>query len=101
LAEVGQAVVGVRRFTHLGHWQLAGSKESRPMELDTLQFVVRADGRPTAVQIDIESWRKIVETLENAEDVSLARKALAELEAAGGDPDKAGWLRLEDSVGWD
>jgi hypothetical protein len=78
-----------------------GSKESKPMELDTFQLVIGADGRPTAVQIDIETWRKIVETLEDAEDVSLAREALAELEAAGGDPDKAGWLRLEDSVGWD
>jgi hypothetical protein len=66
------------------------------MELDTLQFVVRADGRSTAVQIDIKMWYKIVEALEDAEDVSLAREALAELEAAGGDPDKAGWLRLED-----
>jgi predicted DNA-binding protein len=71
------------------------------MELDALQFVVRADGRPTAVQIDIETWHKIVETLEDAEDVSLAREALAELEAAGGDPYKAGWLRLEDSIGRD
>jgi hypothetical protein len=71
------------------------------MELDTFQLVIGADGRPTAVQIDIETWRKIVETLEDAEDVSLAREALAELEAAGGDPDKAGWLRLEDSVGRD
>jgi hypothetical protein len=71
------------------------------MVLETLHFVVGADGRPTAVQMDIETWRKIVEALEDAEDVSLAREALAELEAAGGDPDKAGWLRLEDVVrGW-
>ena len=69
------------------------------MELDALQFVVRADGRPTAVQVDIGTWRKIVETLEGAEDVNLAKEALAELEAAGGDPDKASWLRLEDVVG--
>jgi len=66
------------------------------MVLDTLLFVVGTDGRPTAVQMDIETWRKIVEALEDAEDVSLAREALAELEAAGGDPDEAGWLRLED-----
>jgi hypothetical protein len=66
------------------------------MVLDTLHFVVGTDGRPTAVQMDIETWRKVIEALEDAEDVSLAREALAELEAAGGDPDKAGWLRLED-----
>jgi hypothetical protein len=71
------------------------------MELDALPFVVRADGRPTAIQIDIETWRKIIKTLEDAEDVSLVRKALAKLGAASGHPDKAGWLRLEDSVGWD
>lgn len=51
------------------------------MVLETLHFVVGADGRPTAVQMDIETWRKIVEALEDAEDVSLAREALAELQA--------------------
>jgi len=34
--------------------------------------------------------------LEDAEDVALAEAALAELNAAGGNPEKAGWLRLED-----
>jgi hypothetical protein len=66
------------------------------MVVDTLQFVVGKDGKPTAIQMDIETWRKIVAALEDAEDVSLAREALAELEAAGGDPDKADWLQLED-----
>ena len=66
------------------------------MVVDTLRFVVGGDGKPTAIQMDIETWRKIVEALEDAEDVNLAREALAELKAAGGDPDKAGWLRLED-----
>jgi predicted DNA-binding protein len=66
------------------------------MVLDTLRFVVGTDGRPTAIQMDIETWRKIVEALEDAEDVNLAREALAELKAAGGDPDKAGWLRLSE-----
>jgi hypothetical protein len=66
------------------------------MVVNTLRFVVGTDGKPMAIQMDIETWRKIVEALEDAEDVSLAREALAELEAAGGDPDKAGWLRLED-----
>ena len=64
------------------------------MKLDTLQFVLRTD-KPTAVQIDIETWYKIVEVLEDAEDVSLARKALAKLETAGRNPDEAGRLRLE------
>ena len=66
------------------------------MVLDTLRFVVGTDGRPTAIQMDIETWRKIVEALEDAEDVNLAREALAELKAAGGDPGNAGWLRLSE-----
>ena len=71
------------------------------MVLDTLRFVVGTDGRPTAIQMDIETWRKgvlthIVKALEDAEDLNLAREALAELKAAGGDPDKAGWLRLSE-----
>jgi hypothetical protein len=64
--------------------------------LDTIHFVVGADGKPDAVQVNIETWRRIVDALEDAEDVALAREALAELDAAGGDPDKAGWLRSED-----
>jgi len=66
------------------------------MVVNTLRFVVGTDGKPTAIQMDIDMWHKIVEALEDAEDVALAREALAELEAAGGDPDKAGWLRLEE-----
>jgi hypothetical protein len=64
--------------------------------LDTIRFLVGADGKPDAVQVDIGTWRRIVDALEDAEDVALARDALAELGAAGGDPAKAGWLRLED-----
>jgi hypothetical protein len=66
------------------------------MVVDTLRFVVGTDGKPTAIQMDIETWRKIVGALEEAEDIAVAREALAELEAAGGNPDRAGWLRLED-----
>lgn len=66
------------------------------MVVETLQFIVDSDGKPTAIQMGLEMWRKIVAALENAEDVTLAREALNELAAAGGDPQKAGWLRLED-----
>ncbi len=64
------------------------------MALDTVQFVIGQDGQPVAVQVDMELWRQIVAALENAEDVTLAREALAELNAAGGDPEKAGWVSL-------
>ena len=66
------------------------------MVVDTLRFVVGTDGKPTAIQMDIQTWRKIVDALEDAEDIGVAREALAELEAARGHPKKAGWLRLED-----
>ena len=74
------------------------------MELaqETIHVLVDVQGRPTAVQIDWETWQRIVDALEDAEDIGLARAALAELEAAGGNPEKAGWLRLEDlEEAWD
>ena len=61
-----------------------------------VRFVVGADGQPSAVQVDIDVWQQIVAALEDAEDVALARAAIAELEAAGGDPERAGWLPLEE-----
>jgi len=66
------------------------------MDTDVIRFLVGTDGKATAVQVDLEVWRQIVAALEDAEDVAVARAALAELTAAGGDPDKAGWLRLDD-----
>jgi hypothetical protein len=60
-----------------------------------LYYLVDPDGNPTAVQVNWETWQRIVSALEDAEDVALARAALAELDAAGGDPVKAGWLPLE------
>ncbi len=68
------------------------------LDLDTVRFVVGADGQPSAVQVDVGLWQKIVEALEDAEDVEIVRAALAELAAAGGDPGKAGWVRLEDVI---
>jgi hypothetical protein len=66
--------------------------------LDTVRFLVGSDGRPTAVQVDMGLWQQIVDALEDAEDVALARAALDELAAAGGDPEKAGWVDLEDVI---
>jgi hypothetical protein len=66
------------------------------MALDQVRFVIGSDGRPMAVQIDMQVWQHMIDALEDAEDVALARAALAELNAAGGDPEKAGWLRLEE-----
>lgn len=63
---------------------------------ESVRFVVGADGQPAAVQVNMNIWKQIVAALEDAEDVALAQAALAELKAAGGDPEQAGWLRLED-----
>jgi hypothetical protein len=43
-------------------------------------------------------WQQILDALEDAEDVALARQALADLAAAGGDPERAGWLNVDDLV---
>lgn len=66
------------------------------METERIRFLVGTDGKATAVQVDLEVWRQIVAALEDAEDVALAQAALVELAAAGGYPEAAGWLRLED-----
>ena len=69
--------------------------------LDTVRFLVGSDGRPTAVQVDMDLWQQIVDALEDAEDIGLAQAALDELTAAGGDPKKAGWVDLEDVINLD
>jgi predicted DNA-binding protein len=49
----------------------------------------------------MDLWQQIVDALEDAEDIGLARAALDELTAAGGDPKKAGWVDLEDVINLD
>ncbi len=65
------------------------------IDLESVQFVIGKDGHPVAVQVEVDLWRRILEALEDAEDVDLARQAVAELDAAGGDPEKAGWKSLD------
>ena len=57
-----------------------------------IQFVIGAEGKPTAVLVDIATWERIIETLEDIEDLTLAKETLAVLDAAGGDLEKAGFL---------
>jgi len=65
--------------------------------LDVLQSVqyVTVKGKRLAV-IDAEDWEAVVEWLETLEDIEAARHALAELKAAGGSRERAGWLRWDD-----
>lgn len=68
---------------------------AHPVSVDKVQFVVGSEGKPTAVLLDIATWERIIEALEDAEDLAIARQALAELSAAGGDLAKAGFRPWE------
>ena len=65
--------------------------------LEALQSVqyVEAKGRRFAV-VPSEEWETLVEWLETLEDLQAARTAFAELKKAGGDRERAGWLRWDD-----
>ena len=65
------------------------------MPAQGIQFVIGLEGKPTAVLVNISTWERILEALEDAEDVALAKDALVALDAAGGDPEKAGFISWE------
>ena len=67
--------------------------------LDALHSVqyVTVKGQRLAV-VSANDWEALIDWLETLEDVQVARQAFAELEAAGGDRQRAGWLRWEDFV---
>ena len=58
--------------------------------LQTVQFVT-AKGKRFAI-LSVDDWEALIEWLETVEDVQIAREAFAELKAAGGDRQGAGWL---------
>ncbi len=57
--------------------------------LQAVQFVT-VKGRRFVV-LSIEDWETLVEWMEDLEDTQIARTAFAELSAAGGDRQRAGW----------
>ena len=61
--------------------------------LDALQSVqfVTANGKRFAV-LSADDWEYLVEWLETLDDIQVARHAMNELNAAGGDRKRAGWL---------
>jgi hypothetical protein len=61
--------------------------------LQSVQFAT-VKGKRLAV-LGADEWEALVEWLEDIEDVQVARKSFAALDAAGGDRQKAGW------VAWD
>lgn len=48
------------------------------------------------VVLDADDWEALLEWIETIEDIKAFQESQAQLEAAGGDPEKAGWLRWED-----
>ncbi len=62
--------------------------------LQAVQFV-EAKGKRFAI-LTIEDWEALIEWLETIEDYEIVRTATAELQAAGGNRLRAGWLAWED-----
>jgi hypothetical protein len=62
--------------------------------LQSVQFVT-VKGKRLAV-LSADDWEAFIEWVETLEDVEIARQALAELKAAGGDRKQAGWLAWDD-----
>ena len=60
-----------------------------------IKFVIGAEGKPTAVLVDISTWEHILDALEDAEDVALVKETLAALDAASGNLEKAGFIAWE------
>jgi hypothetical protein len=65
--------------------------------LQSVQFVT-IKGKRFAV-LSAEDWEALIEWLESLEDAQVAPRALAELKAAGGSRQQAGWLEWETASG--
>ena len=62
--------------------------------LRSVEFL-QIKGKQVAV-LDIETWQALIEWLETLEDLQIAKQALNELKAAGGNRERAGWLKWDD-----
>ena len=61
--------------------------------LQSVQFVTVKGKRFALVNAD--DWEAVIEWIQTLEDVEIAKEAIAELKAAGGDREKAGWLEWD------
>lgn len=61
--------------------------------MQSVQFVT-VKGKRFAL-VSAEDWEALIEWLETLEDVDIAKQAMAELKAASGDREKAGWLEWD------
>jgi hypothetical protein len=65
--------------------------------LETLQAVQYVTvGNERFAVVDVKDRESLVEWLETLEDVEIAKEAFAELHAAGGSRERAGWMRWDD-----
>lgn len=62
-----------------------------------IQFVIGAEGKPTAVLVNISTWEQILDALEDMQDIAVVKEALTALDNAGGDLKKAGFLSWRDA----
>ena len=62
--------------------------------LQSVQYVTVQDKRLAVVGLD--EWEALIEWLETLEDVQIAREAYDRLKAAGGDRERAGWLKWDE-----
>jgi hypothetical protein len=60
-----------------------------------IQYIIGSKGKPTGVLVDLKTWKGILDALEEVDDIAVAREALAKLDAAGGNPEKAGFIPWE------
>lgn len=58
--------------------------------LQSVQFVVDRDGKPTAAMLDMSVWEAFLSLLESIEDVGLIRDRMKNWRS------KEGWTRWED-----
>ena len=62
--------------------------------LESVQYVT-VKGKRLAI-VSADEWEAMIEWLETLEDVELAKEAFAQLKAAGGDRERAGWRKWDD-----
>ena len=47
--------------------------------LKSIQFVIGSDGKPSAVQMNIETWESLLDWMEDTEDRALVKELLPKL----------------------
>jgi PHD/YefM family antitoxin component YafN of YafNO toxin-antitoxin module len=62
--------------------------------LESVQYV-SVKGKRFAV-VSADEWEAMIEWLETLEDVDLAKEAFAQLKAAGGEREHAGWRKWDE-----